>query len=70
MGKDETTMIAETAFSIAKYSKTQSITERLPLLKPSPEGGPSESRKEFPLCDGDFIELAIKSTLLEDDFDA
>ena len=40
MGKEDPNIIAEANLNIAKYSRTQQVAEKLPLITPSLEGGP------------------------------
>ena len=70
MGQEKTSIIAETEFSISKYCKSRSITERLPLLKPAPEGGPTQNSNPFELSDRDFIEIAVRSNFLENELNS
>ena len=58
MGKEEQLSIAETDLNLAKYSKTQQITDRLPLTK-------MQDAKGFELSDDDYIEIIVKTNVLE-----
>ena len=56
VGKDTQNIIAETDLNLAKYSKTQQITDRLPLTKLS---------DDFPLGEQDYIEIVVKTNVIE-----
>ena len=58
MGKENTLTIAETDLNLAKYSKTQQITDRLPLLK-------LVDNESVPVIDDDYIEIIVKTNILE-----
>ena len=60
MGNEERLAIAETDLNLAKYSKTQQITDRLPLTKMQDPTG-------FDLSDDDYIEIIVKTNLIEGD---
>lgn len=65
MGKEDTRMIAETALNLAKYSKTQQTTDRLPLHRLIPEE--EKESEQYPLGDEDYIEIIVKTNVLEGD---
>ena len=59
--------IAETDFSLAKYSKTQQVTDKLflgQLLMPE-----DDHDEEYPLDSQDHIEVVVKSTVIENELD-
>ena len=66
MGAKNPNIIAEAQFDLDKYdTASEQIIEKLPLIKPDTEGGPPEVLTTFPLTQDDYIQLKIKTTIVQ-----
>lgn len=66
MGAKDPNIIAEARFDLDKYDQaSEQIIEKLPLIKPDTEGGPPEVLTTFPITQEDYIQLKIKTSVVQ-----